>query len=299
MALFVLLFPMVSLNLEAEIWIGMQKGELFHELGAPSSSLAAGPKELHHFSDGRRVEILNDQVVSISGFSDEEVIVVTQKTEKETVKASTAYADSAAKTKRASEFIDFKVLENAPKETFTISNSKEKLIDRNRIEDFLKSNKATTLYVLGGGIVACLFIGILISYFRSRKAVPLEESPVGKADHELPPFLQSTPTEKPSLNDPRGDMSELREERLSQREDPDSLGLSIRATPYQDFDSSLPRGRLVSTVIAAGSNPAYASGSNAATATASSKPTRKTRGSAPKVSEPATKRKSSLKLESD
>ncbi len=276
----------------------MQKGELFKELGAPNSSLAAGPKELHNFGDGRRVEILNDRVVSISGFSDDEIIEVKQSTEKEAAKASTAYASTGAKAKRASEFIDFKVLENAPKETFTLSNSNEKLIDENRIKDFLKSNKATTLYILGGGIVACIVIGFLIRYFRFRKVVPLEESSIGTADHPLPPFLQSSPSEKPSLNDPRGDMSELREERLAQREDPDSLGLSIRATPYQDFDSTLPRGPLVSTVNAAGGNPAYSSGSNAATAAASSKPARKTRGSAPKVKDPAKKSKPSLKLES-
>lgn len=276
----------------------MQKGELFQELGAPNSSLAAGPKELHHFNDGRRVEVLNDRVVGFSGFPEGEIIEVKQSAGKEEAKASTAYANTGVKAKRASEFIDFNALENTPKETFTLTNSTETPTAASWYQDFMGANKATTFYILGGGLGVCLVVSMIISFARRRKIVPLEEPPTDKADFELPPFLQSTPTEKPTLNDPRGDTSELREERLAQREDPNSLGLSIRATPYQDFDSTVPRGPLVSTAEAAGGNPAYSSGSNVATEVAPSKPVRKTRGSAPKVSEPVAKRSSSLKLES-
>ena len=54
----------------------MPKGELFKELGAPISTLAAGPKELHNFSDGRKVEVLNGRVAAFSGFPQESIIEV-------------------------------------------------------------------------------------------------------------------------------------------------------------------------------------------------------------------------------
>lgn len=54
----------------------MPKGELFKELGAPISNLAAGPKELHNFSDGRKVEVLNGRVAAFSGFPQESIIEV-------------------------------------------------------------------------------------------------------------------------------------------------------------------------------------------------------------------------------
>ncbi len=286
-ALFGLVFSFSNINLRAEIWVGMKKGELFKELGAPISSLTAGPKELHQFSDGRRVEILNDQVVGFSGFPEGTIIEVKQSINEEGSKASTAYSTAAAKAKRASEFIDFNNLDNAPEESFTLSASSNDSKAENKPQGFLESNEAATLYILGGGIAACAIIGIAISFSRSRKTVALAAEPATDFNREIPPFLQSTPLERPSLLDPRGDMSELREERLSMREDPNSLGLSIRATPYQDFDSTELRGPLVSQVKESGANPAYSNAGNLATA--SSKPTRKKQETSPKMSEPRAK----------
>ena len=124
----------------------MPKGELFKELGAPISTLAAGPKELHNFSDGRKVEVLNGRVA--------------------------AFSSMGAKTKRVSEFNDFKAIENTPKETFNLSNNPENTNAANKLHDFLESNKATTLCILGGEIAACLIIAI--SFYRSRKLIPLD-----------------------------------------------------------------------------------------------------------------------------
>lgn len=67
------------------------------------------------------------------------------------------------------------------------------------------------------------------------------------------------------MGDPRGDTTELREERLAMREDPNSLGLSIRATPYQDFNSTELRGPLVSQAKESGFNAAYSSTGNVTT----------------------------------
>lgn len=272
----------------------MPKGELFKELGAPISTLAAGPNELHNFSDGRKVEVLNGRVAASSGFPQESIIEVKQPAKDETPKASTAYSSTGAKAKRASEFIDFKAIENTPKETFTLSNNPKNTNVANKLHDFLESNKATTLYILGGGNAACLIIAI--SFSRSRKLIPLDSESEPSFNREIPPFLQSTPQARPSLGDPRGDTTELREERLAMGEDPNSLGLSIRATPYQDFDSTELRGPLVSQAKESGVNAAYSSAGNVTTT--SNKPTRKTRDNAPKVEQPVAKRSSSLKLES-
>jgi len=295
-ALFGLIYPFVSFNLQAEIWIGMQKGELFKELGAPISTLAAGRKELHNFTVGRKVEILDGRVVAFSGFPEESIIEVEQPTNAETPKASIAYTSSGAKPQRPSEFIDFKAIEDTPQGTSTLSNAPDSANVANKLQDFLESNKATTLYILGGGVAACLIIAIAISFSRSRKAIPLETESEPSFNREIPPFLQSTPQERPSLNDPRGDTTDLREERLAMREDPNSLGLSIRATPYQDFDSTELRGPLVSQAKESGVNAAYSNFGDVTTTSA--KPTRKTRDNVPKVDQPSKKRSSSLKLES-
>jgi len=60
----------------------MPKGELFKELGAPISNLAAGPRELHNFSDERKVEVLNGRVAAFSGFPQESIIEVKQPAQK-------------------------------------------------------------------------------------------------------------------------------------------------------------------------------------------------------------------------
>lgn len=150
----------------------MPKGELFKELGAPILTLAAGPKELHNFSDGRKDEVLNERVAAFSGFPQESIIEVKQAAKEEAPKASTAYSRKGAKAKRASEFNDFKAIENTPKETFTLSNNPKNTNVANKLPDFLESNKATTFYILGEGIAACLIVAI--SFSRSRKLIPLD-----------------------------------------------------------------------------------------------------------------------------
>jgi len=295
LALILILAASAQHSLNAEIWIGMSKGELLKELGPPKSTLAVGPKELHDYGDRKRVEILNDRVTVLSGFDEDMIIAVKQSKEADTVMASTAYASTAQRAKRASDFVDFNALEKAPEETFTLSSSSASSSKEDRLKELIKS-KATTLYVLGGGLLTCILIGIAVSVARSKKKIPLEESHIGKSDPVLPPFLQSTPTEKPSLSDPRGDMSELREERLAQRDDPNSLGLSIKASPYQDFDPSMPRMPLVNSEDVASGNAAYTSESKASNV--SRKPARKSRGPETKEGESDSQRKSSLKLES-
>ncbi len=274
----------------------MPKGELLRELGPPTSTLAAGPKELHHYGEGKTVEILNERVVALTGFDDRQIIQVKPTKEPETAKASTAYTDAPKRARRASEFVDFKTLEDAPKETFTLSSSKAQSPAENHRFERLLDVSPTTLYILGGGLAACLIIGLVANFSRSRTKVPLESPSVSKADPPLPTFLQSSPSEKPSLTDPRGDMSELREQRLAQRDDPDSMGLSIKASPYVDFDPSQPKIPLVTHANPAQPNPAYSSASN--DASEPSKPSRKTRGPGPKPDETSEKRGSSLKLQS-
>lgn len=295
LALIAILAVSTPLSLNADIWIGMSKGELLKELGPPNSTLAVGPKELHDYGDRKTVEILNDRVIALSGFDESIIIEVKQSAKSDTVKASTAYANTANRAKRASDFVDFKALKKTPEETFTLSSSSTSTPNENRLKELLNS-KATTFYILGGGLVACVLIGITVSLLRSRKKVPLKDSHIGQSDHILPPFLQSTPTEKPSLTDPRGDMSDLREERLAQRDDPDSMGLSIKASPYQDFDPSIPRMPLVNSENAPNGNAAYSPESQASNV--SRKPTRKSRGPETKEHEKTAKRKPTLKLES-
>ena len=143
----------------------MPKGKLFKELGAPISNLAAGPKELHNLSDGRKIEVLNGRVA--------------------------AFSSAGAKAKRVSEFNDFKAIENTPKETFTLSNNPESTNAANKLHDFLESNKANTLCILGGGIAACLIIAIPFS--RSLKLIPSDSEYEPSFNREIPPFLQSAP----------------------------------------------------------------------------------------------------------
>lgn len=291
--LIALLFLFTALNLEAEVWVGMKKGELLKELGAPQSSLTAGPKELHRYSDGRRVEILNDRVTELIGFPPDSIIEVKKPIDLNTAKASTAYADATPAVKKSSEFVDFNTLKATKPEDFTLSSSHKELEPANRVEKLLGTNKATTLYVLGGGIIGCIFAGFLISVARWRKAVNQNEKRTEVADHELPPFLNSTPIEKPTIQDPRGETSKRREERLAQRDNPDTLGLSIRASPYQDFDPTIPKVPLVSSLNSAGANPAYNTEADSATNTVDNE---KAPNANPIGHDSAIKKKSSLKL---
>ncbi len=286
---------------QGDVWIGMSKGELIEELGSPNARLAVGPKELYQYSDGRRVEVVDDRVTHLVGFPKEMIVVKPQKSVSEPPKASTAYAQKKpAISTNPRPFVDFKAAKAENKETFTLQSPEEGATaasdGESKLSAFLNSDQATTAYLFGGGILLCALAAWIVAVIRRKRAAERAQFKVGKADPKLPPFLKSTPVEKPSLLDPRGDTSELRAQRLAARDDPTSMGLSIRGPIGEDYNPYGPRTQLVGNINAPENNPAYA------TKKEPRKPSRKPATPASVVPEPATpepEKKSGLKLKTE
>ncbi len=273
----------------------MTKGELYDTLGVPDSSLVAGPKEVHQYPDGKRVNIVNGRVVGLAGFPEDGIAAPRSSSDKELPKASTAYTRAQEPKKTHRPFVDFDAVKEGRSESFTLKGAESDAAIASTWEEFLNSDKAPTFFILGGGVIACAVIWMIVAAINHRRAARIAANPIGKADSELPPFLKSTPIEKYSLLDPRGDTSELREERLAMRDDPNSMGLSIRGPIYQDYDPYGPRTQLVGNINAPQSNPAYA-----AAKSQSRKPARR-RNTASDIkteAERESQKESSLKLKS-
>ncbi len=248
----------------------MSKAELVVEIGYPKSSLQLGNKELHLYEESRKVEIVDDRVVTLTGFP-------------ESMINASEIVPQATVPKIIEPPEELPVAPEPAKESITLNSETIQDSESKSVLQLINEFSPQS-YAIGGGTLIVLLIALIILK-RSHKEIEQEHS--GKTIDAPSPFENPKPAREPVRIEYKDDDPSSDKERPP-KADPERSALSIRDRSTRSSEVQISRKPLVRSGATSAPEPA-------------SKPTSKPIVPAVENSEPSpeTDNSSRLKLRHD